>query len=84
MQEEVLEQASDVSHYNLSSGENNCHGKSSETRFLTSREMLTLFGWTREKFVYAAFGLVSGGAMKVQNEKTTGGPDRKLDNLNPF
>ena len=84
MQEEVLEQASDVSHYNLSSGENNCHGKSSETRFLTSREMLTLFGWTREKFVYAAFGLVSGGAMKVQNEKTTGGPDKKLDILNPF
>ena len=39
--------------------------------------MLTLFGWTREKFVYAAFGLVSGGAMKVQNEKTTGGPDKK-------
>ena len=84
MQEKVLEQASDVSQYNLSSGENNCHGKSSETRFLTSREMLTLFGWTREKFVYAAFGLVSGDAMKVKNEKTTGGPDKKLDILNPF
>ena len=84
MQEKVLEQVSDVPHYNLSSGENNCHGKSSETRFLTSREMLTLFGWTREKFVYAAFGLVSGDAMKVKNEKTTGGPDKKLDILNPF
>ena len=46
--------------------------------------MLTLFGWTREKFVYAAFGLASGDAMKVKNEKTTGGPDQKLDILNPF
>ena len=31
------------------------------------------------EFVYAAFGFVSGGAMKVSNEKTTSGPDKNLD-----
>lgn len=44
--------------------------------------MFTSLGRTQENFVYALFGLVSDGVMKVSTQKTTSGPDEKLDTFN--
>ena len=44
--------------------------------------MFTSLGRTQENFVYALFGLVSDCVMKVSTQKTTSGPDEKLDTFN--